>query len=97
MNGRIDDGLQRLARLYGVQHAYHDAFGKERAADPEALLALLRALGAEVAGPDDVPAAIEARRRQLAARLAEPVAVAWEGRLDLPVRLQNGLGEVECR
>jgi 4-alpha-glucanotransferase len=97
MNGRIDDDLQRLARLYGIQHAYHDAFGQERTASPEALLALLRALGAEVAGPEDVPAATLARRRQLASRLAEPVAVAWEGRLDLPLRLQEGLGEVECR
>jgi 1,4-alpha-glucan branching enzyme len=90
MNDRPAGSLDELIGLYGIQAAYDDAFGRRREAGPEALFALLRALGAEVAGPDDVPAAIAARRRELASRLVEPVAVAWEGRLDLPVRPPAG-------
>jgi alpha-1,4-glucan:alpha-1,4-glucan 6-glycosyltransferase/4-alpha-glucanotransferase len=82
MTGRLDD----LARLYGVERTYADAFGRERTAPAEALLALLRGLGAEVDGDGDLAAAVSARRRELAGRVVEPVAVAWEGRLDLPLR-----------
>jgi 4-alpha-glucanotransferase len=74
-----DDELRELARLYGVQTAYHDALGQYREATPESLLAVLAALDTSVEGMGDVPEALCARREELALRLVEPVVVAWEG------------------
>jgi len=82
---RLDD----LARLYGIQRTYHDAFGHRRSASSETVLALLGSLGASIgesAGNLDVDDAIDERLDALAHRPVEPVAVAWEGRLDLPIR-----------
>lgn len=70
--------LSTLAHLYGVQTSYYDAWGERRSASPEALLAVLRALEAPVESAGDVAEALRARREELAGRLAEPVAVAWD-------------------
>ena len=88
MSGRLDD----LVRLYGVQRTYQDAFGRERTAPEEATRALLQGLGADTS---NLVAAMTERRRELAARTVEPVAVAWEGRLDLPVRSAAATEAVE--
>ncbi len=86
MNSDLD--LQELARLYGVQTAYHDALGQHREATPESLLAILAALDAPVVGRADVEEALRERRAELDSRLLEPVAVAWEGGpLELDLRL----------
>ncbi|HXG51969.1 MAG TPA: 4-alpha-glucanotransferase [candidate division Zixibacteria bacterium] len=80
--------LRRLARLYGVQTGYRDVFGRRRSAAPEAILAVLRALGAPVDRLDQVPDALRERRRSLWRRGIDPVAVAWDGApLSLSVRL----------
>ena len=80
--------LSRLARLYGVQTAYHDALAQWREASVEALLAVLRSLGAPVNSLADVAPALRARRLALWERSLEPVAVAWEGKpLALKLRL----------
>ncbi len=50
--------LHRLAALYGVETAYGDYTGATVQARPEALLAVLRALGARVETLDDVPRAL---------------------------------------
>ncbi|MBI4278705.1 MAG: 4-alpha-glucanotransferase [Armatimonadetes bacterium] len=71
--------LRRLARLHGAQVSYYDATGRLRHASPDALMAVLRALGAPLERPDDIPAALLHRRRALWARVAGRVAVAWEG------------------
>ncbi len=88
--------LAELARLWGVQSSYTDASGTRRQAPAETVLALIRSLGRgrpdEVTEGADLGAAVAARRRELAAHLAEPVAVAWEGRLKLPVRPARTLG-----
>jgi alpha-1,4-glucan:alpha-1,4-glucan 6-glycosyltransferase/4-alpha-glucanotransferase len=97
MNETHTAALTELTRLYGIQPSYQDAFGTRRRATPEVLMALLRSLGAPVSAAADLPRALEARRRELASRFTEPVAVAWEGRLDLPVRLAGAGGAVECR
>ncbi len=71
--------MQELARLYGVQTAYHDIAGAERTASPDGLLAILRALGVPLdcwAGAGD---ALAARRQLLAARFLEPVIALWQG------------------
>lgn len=91
--------LQQLAGLYGVQTAYRDAAGRRRQAAPESLLAVLRALGAPLAGPADVAAALRERRQEVWRRCCEPVAVAWDKETRLELRLPAGRadGAVVCR
>lgn len=91
------EAAAELARLYGVQTSYVNAWGQPSTASPEALLAVLKALGAEVESPADFPAALEARRRQLAARRLPPVVVAWDGQaaeIALPLEVS---GRLSCR
>ena len=91
--------LEQLARLYGVQTAYRDAAGHRRQAASESLLAVLRALGAPVAGPADVAAALRERRQEVWRRCCEPVTVAWDKEAHLEPRLPAGRadGVVACR
>lgn len=89
------EDLLTLARMYGVQLAYHDAWGRHVEASPDALLAVLRALQAPVETMSDVGSALRERHEELARRLAEPVAVAWDGHapaLDLHFGSGNGSG-----
>jgi len=79
-SGGALDALHQLARARGVQLAYRDVRGERQAASAEALLAVLAALGEPVGRPEDAPEALAALRARRAARRAEPVAVAWEGR-----------------
>ncbi len=74
--------LEALARLYQVQPTYVTADGERRTAHPDAVLAVLRALGAPVEGPGDVPAALRAAEDERARRLVPPVAVHWQGQDD---------------
>ena len=53
--------LRQLARLYGVQTAYYDVSHRRRPASDEALLAVLRHMGASVATPADVAPALRER------------------------------------
>lgn len=76
---RADTALRELARSYGVQLSYTDAWGKRRYASREALVGVLGALGAEVSRPDDAPDALAGRRRDAARRPLPPVVVAWDG------------------
>ena len=80
-----DGGLLELAGLYGVETSYEDAMGRNVEASPESLLAVLRALGAPLESVDDVPEALEERRRELSERVIEPVLVAWDGRVPAAV------------
>ena len=87
--------LHRLARLHGVQAAYRDGCGRRRHAPPDAVRAMLRALGAPLgaAGPADLRAATAARRRAMWSRPVEPVVVAWGGRgADFLLRLPETAG-----
>ncbi|RPF49343.1 4-alpha-glucanotransferase [Thermodesulfitimonas autotrophica] len=77
--------LRYLARLCGVETAYHDVTGVRREASPEALLAVLRALGVALATPAEAGAAIRELRLQKARRACEPVTVVWG---EAPLRLQ---------
>jgi len=83
--------LEELARLYGIDRAYHDAFGTHRQVSDATLFRLLRALGVPVSGAKDLAPALDARRHQLAERVVEPVAVAWDGHLELPLRLPESV------
>ncbi len=86
------DPLQTLARLYNLQTVYHDGLGELRKAPPEAILSVLKSLGAAVASMADVSSALRGRHQELWQRAIEPVTVAWQDqprkiKLRLPVRL----------
>ena len=92
--------LRELARLYGAQTAYYDVQGRRRAASADSLLRTVRALGALVAGPADVPSALRERRQQLWRHAIEPVVVVWHGRpaqaeLRVPAALAGGSADCE--
>lgn len=72
--------LTKLAGLYGVQTAYYDVEKRRRQASPEALLLVLRGLGAPVETFSDVPEALRQRQLELWRIPLEPVSVAWDGR-----------------
>src|SRR3989442_8108126 len=73
--------LRQLARLYKIQTSYLDMTKQRRDADPEALVLVLRAMGAGVEKFDDVPEALARRKDELRKRKVEPVMVAWDGKL----------------
>jgi len=80
MSDTFPDDLVRLAHLYGVQTSYYDVFGEHHRTSPEAVLAVLRSLGAPVIDIADVPRAAAGRLREIITRPCEPVTVAWQGR-----------------
>lgn len=95
-----NDALRELAQIYGLQTTYRDAGGQRRQVSEQALLATLQALGAPLAGPDDVPDALRQSHLEQWQRCCEPVTVAWEGQpvhieLRLPANLSNS--RVNCR
>src|SRR5205085_6672094 len=88
------DALRQLAELYGVHTRYWDNYGQEQVAQPEALIKVLQALGASLAGLDDVADALRQRRQELWQRRLEPAVVAWDGgsaklALRLPTRVPD--------
>ncbi|HYU35644.1 MAG TPA: 4-alpha-glucanotransferase [Thermoanaerobaculia bacterium] len=91
------EDLRELARLYGVQTSYTDAMGRHVEARPEALLGVLRALGAPLEDAGEAEEALRARREELAERVLEPVVVAWDGHAhDLAVRLSGSQSSLGC-
>ncbi len=90
----LNRALHQLAHLYGIQTAYYDAVHRRQQASAEALLAVLRALGAPVQSLQDVPTALRERRQTLWQRLLEPVVVAWNGGpASMVVRLPSGMAD----
>lgn len=92
--------LYRLAGLYGVQVSYLDATGKRCAANVEAILAALSALGAPLKDPAGARDALREAVLRRWREICEPVAVAWEGEgasvwLRLPAGREGARGE--CR
>jgi 4-alpha-glucanotransferase len=73
--------LLALARSFGIQTSYLDMGRQRRDADPEALLLVLRAMGAGLEQLSDVPEALARRKEELRKRKVEPVVVAWDGKL----------------
>jgi 4-alpha-glucanotransferase len=96
------DALLQLAELYGVYTRYWDNYGHEQVAGPEALVPVLQALGAPLAGLGDASDALRRRRQGLWQSRLEPAAVAWEGgpttlSLRLPARLVDHVGKLTLR
>jgi len=92
---RLTRPLHQLARLYNVQTAYYDVFHRRHQASPQALLHVLRALGAAVDSVEDVPSALEERRQALWECRIDPLVVAWDGgpveqQLRLPAARASG-------
>ncbi|MGH7467727.1 MAG: 4-alpha-glucanotransferase [Longimicrobiales bacterium] len=75
----LSHALQQLATQYGVQLSYADSYGQTRQAAPEALVAVLRALGLPLERAEDAERALAAQAEQQG--LLEPVLVAWNGLL----------------
>jgi 4-alpha-glucanotransferase len=99
-DGREGALLLELADFYGVLPSYLDGVGVERSPSPEALIAVLRALGAPLDGMRDVGQAVESARQERDGRLAPPAVAAWEGDdVELLLRLprSGSARRVECR
>ncbi len=93
--GAVAGPLLELARLYGVETVYRDSRGRWKASPVEAVIRVLRALGAPLEDPargrrsgnrrDASPSetaierAILRRGREVWGRVLEPVIVAWDG------------------
>ena len=96
------DSLHKLARLYRVLVRYRDGFRVVREPSREALLAILKELGAPLQSVQDTRAAIAGRREELWSRVLEPVVVLWLGRppecrLRLPESAAGGTVGCELR
>jgi 4-alpha-glucanotransferase len=94
------DVLHRLAEAYGVQLGYHDDRGNWKVPAPEAIVAVLRALGAPVQRIQDAPAALRERTLAQWRRPIGPVLVAWEGRpgeASLRMAAREASGSLSCR
>ncbi len=62
-----------------METGYTDMRGRPRGASADAILAVLRALGAPVRAASEAKAALAERRRQIAGRFVDPVALCWQG------------------
>lgn len=79
MTDREEVLLARLAEACGVLPGYHDIWGAYHRAEAETLREVLRALGADVSGPESLERELGARERAPGQRLLEPVIVLAEG------------------
>ncbi|MCF8010413.1 MAG: 4-alpha-glucanotransferase [Clostridiales bacterium] len=69
--------LHKLARLYGIETAYRDFKGKLQYAEPQSLLATLRALEAPVENMADIPDALRQSVQERWQKHCEPITVVW--------------------
>jgi 4-alpha-glucanotransferase len=86
MTDEMTQALYTLAELYGIKTKYWDGLGKHREAPVESVVAVLQELGAPIRTLEDVPAALEDRRRVLATEVVAPVVVTWGDEV-LPFRV----------
>ena len=90
--------LHTLARSYNIQTIFWDAFGNLIQSPPEAILGVLRILGAPVEQMDDLPDALRQRRQFLYQRAIDPVLIAWNGApLRLKLRVPSQFAAAEPR
>ena len=91
--------LDNLARLYGVQPSHYEISGRLTQPPPEALLAVLRTLGAPVEKFADIAGARRARQQFLFEQIIDPVTVLWDGQPGyLKLRVPSALAQaaVHC-
>lgn len=87
----LDPDLSKLAEQYGLETSFIDSFGQNKVADPEALVAVLRCLGAEIESPAQAGRVLAARKQELRDRVLEPVNIVWHGEPAL-LRVRLGAG-----
>jgi 4-alpha-glucanotransferase len=92
--------LVELAQQYGIQTSYVDVTGQQRRASPEALLRVLKVLGAPLEKVSEARSALRQRLQEEWGRGLAPAHVLWEGGpgavlLRLPARQAQGL--FHCR
>lgn len=92
------EALRELAEACGAELEYTDLLGRRRTPDPEALVAVLRALGAPVERAADAPEALRTRRWEEWRRPLPPVSVVWrDGPREVEVRLPaDAAGSLPC-
>jgi 4-alpha-glucanotransferase len=73
--------LRRLAKLYGLQTSFTDTEKHRRRASVDALVGVLGSLGVAAGTGAEVRESLRERDAAEAARLLEPVIVAWQGEL----------------
>ncbi len=74
----MNERLERLARLNGIELAYRDIWGKEHAASTGTLVSLLRAMGIDATDDARLDTAIAAVDEQRWNRVLPPVLVHYE-------------------
>lgn len=79
VTGRQQDHLLALAQRFGIETSYYTIWGEKHTASPDALLAVLRALGAQVDSVADAREALERRRWDEWSRPVDPVQAVWGG------------------
>jgi 4-alpha-glucanotransferase len=91
----LNDPMRQLAEAYSVFTWYHDDQGRVQEASPEALLAVLRVLGAPLQNLEGVNDALRHKRQADWRRPLEPVVVAWDDQpAELRLRLPAAAGTV---
>jgi 4-alpha-glucanotransferase len=71
--------LSALADAHGVETSYDDVHGRRVEARPEALIAVLAALGAAIGREEDAPEALAYRQAEWCNRIAPRAVVLWPG------------------
>ena len=90
--------LHNVARLFNIQINLYDGLGRLMQPPPEAILRVLKILGAPVERMDDLAGALRERRQFLMQRAIDPVIVAWDGApLRAKLRLPSPLAAAEPR
>lgn len=93
-------GLYRLAEAYNVETTYFTDRGERVEATPEALLIILRALGAEIERVEQADEALRARHLDLYRQVVEPATVAWDGKnanINIRLLVRDAFGALGCR
>jgi len=90
--------LHNVARLFNIQINLYDGLGRLMEPPLEAILRVLKILGAPVERMDDLAGALRERRQFLMQRAIDPVIVAWDGApLRAKLRLPSSLAAAEPR
>jgi 4-alpha-glucanotransferase len=90
--------LEQAARLFNIQSAHYDGFGHRVEPPPEAIVKVLRMLGAAIEKLDDLAGAIRERRQLLWRREVPAVVTTWGGNQPhIKVRIRQPHGDRPIR
>ncbi|MEX0715581.1 MAG: 4-alpha-glucanotransferase [Planctomycetaceae bacterium] len=91
--------LRHLARLYGVIVEYRDVDSRPQRASEKALVRALQLLDCPIQNANQAAESIATRRTELWNMPLPPVVVAWDGELEIAVRLPASAakGKARCR